>query len=178
MKRIALILVAALVLSLAFACTTTPNVTPSPAGTSMAPSPGTGTVPPAASPGMSPAASPGTSPGGAAQSPGNSPGASPGASPATSPGEGLTASAKGYGGDVTATLSLADGNIGMLTLSGPNETEGIGKAALDTYNKMLADMKDKPLSEFDPSKLDVVSGATVTCEAAKTALKDVMSKAK
>ncbi len=168
MKKIALFLITALVLTSVFACTTNPGVTPSPAVTG-APSPAGATGAPVASPETSPAASPEMSPGAGTESPGASPNASPGA--------GITASAKGYGGNVTATLMVVDGKIGDFYLEGPDETEGIGKAALETYNKTLAELKGKPLSEFDPSKLDVVSGATVTSTAAKTVLEDVMSKA-
>ncbi|HWR23109.1 MAG TPA: FMN-binding protein [Feifaniaceae bacterium] len=153
MKKIALILAAALMLAVGFACTTTPEVTPSPQATGV-PSPAGETAPPD-----------------------NVPEASPGGVPEASPGTGMTASAKGYGGDVTATLTLTGGNIDTLTLSGPDETEGVGKAAIETYNKALAEFKGRPLSEFDPSALDAVSGATVTSTAAKTALQDVIGQA-
>ena len=53
----------------------------------------------------------------------------------------------------------------------------MGKAAIETYNKTLAELKGKPLSDFDPSKLDTVSGATVTSTAVKTVLQDVMNQA-
>ncbi len=170
MKKITVFLIVALILASGFACTTTPNVTPSPAVSGVPP---TEITPPGASPETSPAISPETSPG---VSPETSPGNS--AVPEASPGTGMTASAKGYGGDVTATLALKDGNIEELILSGPNETEGVGKAAIETYNKTLAELKGKPLSDFDPSKLDTVSGATVTSAAVKTVLQDVISKAK
>ena len=169
MKKTALVLILVLMLTSAFACATTPEVTPSPTGT-VAALPAEETAP-AASPETSPAASPEVSPDGTI------PEASPDTSPGASPGAGITASAKGYGGDVTATLTLVDGNIGDFYLEGPNETEGVGKAALETYNKTLSELKGKPLSGFDPSKLDTVSGATVTSTAAKTVLADVMSKA-
>lgn len=165
MKKTALIFILAVMLAWACACTTTPEVTPTPTGT-------VETLPAEETPSaVLPEASPDTSP---ELSPD---GMIPEASPGMSPGAGITASAQGYGGEVTATLMLENGNIGEFYLEGPNETEGVGKAALETYNKTLSELKGKPLSEFDPSKLDTISGATVTSQAAKTVLADVMSKA-
>lgn len=161
MKKLAFFLTVVLLLSLAAACAPAPTPA-NPIG----PTAPVEETAPAASPEISP-----TIP----ESPAGTEG--PLASPGTSPEAGTTASAKGYGGDVTATLTMADGNVGNLMLEGPNETEGVGRAALETYNKTLAELKGKPLSEFDPNKLDTVSGATVTCEAAKAALAEVIQKA-
>ena len=37
-----------------------------------------------------------------------------------------TGTAKGFGGDVTVTVTLADGVITIVDIEGPNETQGIG----------------------------------------------------
>ena len=166
MKKIAFLLAIALVLSLAAACAPAREPLPTPANPMAPIETAEGTTPPETLPETSPTipeASEGTE--------------SPAASPGVSPGAGLTASAKGYGGDVIATLTMADGNVGTLLLEGPNETEGIGKAAIETFNKTLAELKGKPLSGFDPNTLDTVSGATVTSNAAKAALADVIKQA-
>lgn len=162
MKKLACFCAIVLVLSLAAACAPAREPLPTPADPIAPIETAEGTTPPETSPTI-PEVPAGTG--------------APETSPGISPGAGLTASAKGYGGDVTATLTLADGNVGTLVLEGPNETEGVGKTALETYNKTLAELKGKPLSEFDPSKLDVVSGATVTSNAAKAALADVIKQA-
>ena len=39
--------------------------------------------------------------------------------------------AKGFGGDVTVTLTLADGKIIGGTAEGKDETEGVGSTAID-----------------------------------------------
>ena len=39
--------------------------------------------------------------------------------------------AKGFGGDVTVTLTLADGKITGCTAEGKDETEGVGSTAID-----------------------------------------------
>ena len=44
--------------------------------------------------------------------------------------ESLTGTAKGFGGDVTATLTVEDGAITACTLTGDDETPEIGGAAL------------------------------------------------
>ena len=49
---------------------------------------------------------------------------------ASSAAETLTGTAKGFGGDVTATLTVEDGAITACTLTGDDETPEIGGAAL------------------------------------------------
>lgn len=46
--------------------------------------------------------------------------------------ETLTGTAKGYGGDVTVTLTREDGKITACSIEGKDETEAIGGAALET----------------------------------------------
>ena len=40
--------------------------------------------------------------------------------------EDYTATAKGFGGDVTVTLTIEDGKLTAVKAEGPDETEGIG----------------------------------------------------
>ncbi len=80
-----------------------------------------------------------------------------------------TASEFGFGGDVTATVTVDDNNITSVTITGPDETETIGGAAL---SKLAENAKAKG------ADMDGVSGATVTSEAAKAAVKAALAKAK
>ena len=76
--------------------------------------------------------------------------------------ETLTGTAKGYGGDVTVTLTRADGKITACTIEGKDETEAIGGAALETLAEQV-----KTANGYN---IDGVSGATITSEAVKTAV--------
>ena len=63
--------------------------------------------------------------------------------------------AKGFGGDVTVTLTLADGKIIGCTAEGKDETEGVGSTAIDQLPGAIA--------ESGSIAVDGVAGATVTC---------------
>lgn len=91
-----------------------------------------------------------------------------------------TGTAKGFGGDVTVTLTVTDGIITDATAEGANETAGIGSVAIE---KLPAAMV-----EGNTVNVDAISGATLTSngviEAAKAALtaaglnaEDYMTKA-
>ena len=76
------------------------------------------------------------------------------------------ATAKGFGGDVTVTLSIQDGKLVDVTAEGAAETDGVGSRAIELMpGAMLAG---------NTVETDGVSGATVTStailEAAKAAL--------
>ena len=76
------------------------------------------------------------------------------------------ATAKGFGGDVTVTLSIQDGELIDVTAEGASETDGVGSRAIELMpGAMLAG---------NTVETDGVSGATVTStailEAAKAAL--------
>jgi len=77
-----------------------------------------------------------------------------------------TGTAKGFGGDVTVTLTLTDGVITEAKAEGANETPGVGTPALE--NLPAAIMAGNTVN------VDVISGATFTSngviEAAKAAL--------
>ena len=69
--------------------------------------------------------------------------------------------AKGFGGDVTVTLTLADGKIIGCTAEGKDETEGVGSTAIDQLPGAIA--------ESGSIAVDGVAGATVTSNAIKEA---------
>ena len=75
--------------------------------------------------------------------------------------EDYTATAKGFGGDVTVTVTLTDGAITAVTAEGAGETEGVGSKAIEL---MPADM-----SESGSIAVDTVAGATITSNAIKEA---------
>ena len=73
----------------------------------------------------------------------------------------FTATAKGFGGDVSVTLTLTDGAITGCTAEGKDETEGVGSQA-------IAKMPGE-IAESGSIAVDGVSGATVTSTAIKEA---------
>ena len=79
--------------------------------------------------------------------------------------ETLKGEADGFGGTVTAELTVTDGTITDVVLTGDKETPTVGGAALET-------LKEQVLSANGP-EIDGVSGATVT----STAVKNAVSKA-
>ena len=73
----------------------------------------------------------------------------------------FTATAKGFGGDVSVTLTLTDGVITGCTAEGKDETEGVGSQA-------IAKMPGE-IAESGSIAVDGGSGATVTSTAIKEA---------
>ena len=73
----------------------------------------------------------------------------------------FTGTAKGFGGDVSVTLTLTDGAITGCTAEGKDETEGVGSQA-------IAKMPGE-IAESGSIAVDGVSGATVTSNAIKEA---------
>ena len=73
----------------------------------------------------------------------------------------FTATAKGFGGDVSVTLTLTDGAITGCTAEGKDETEGVGSQA-------IAKMPGE-IAESGSIAVDGVSGATLTSTAIKEA---------
>ena len=73
-----------------------------------------------------------------------------------------TASAAGFGGDVTVTLKIGpNGGIDDVTLDGPNETPTIGGQALPTLREQVLAAQS--------AEIDGVSGASLTTGAVKEA---------
>ena len=73
----------------------------------------------------------------------------------------FTGTAKGFGGDVSVTLTLTDGVITGCTAEGKDETEGVGSQA-------IAKMPGE-IAENGSIAVDGVSGATITSTAIKEA---------
>ena len=73
----------------------------------------------------------------------------------------FTGTAKGFGGDVSVTLTLTDGAITGCTAEGKDETQGVGSEA-------IAQMPGK-IAESGSIEVDGVSGATITSNAIKEA---------
>ncbi len=81
-----------------------------------------------------------------------------------------TATSAGYGGDIKLTVTMEGDKIKDIVVDEHEETEGIGADALP---ELVEAAKEANGTEFDN-----VSGATVTSEAFKAALKDAMDAAK
>ena len=73
----------------------------------------------------------------------------------------FTATAKGFGGDVSVTLTLTDGAITGCTAEGKEETQGVGSVAIAKMPGAIA--------ESGSIAVDGVSGATITSTAIKEA---------
>ena len=88
-----------------------------------------------------------------------------GAKPASSSDAGVsgdfTGTAKGFGGDVSVTLTLTDGAITGCTAEGKDETQGVGSEAIAKMPGAIA--------ESGSIAVDGVSGATVTSTAIQEA---------
>ena len=88
-----------------------------------------------------------------------------GSKPAATTGEGasgdFTGTAKGFGGDVSVTLTLTDSKITGCTAEGADETEGVGSKAIEQLPGEIA--------ESGSIAVDGVSGATITSDAIKEA---------
>lgn len=80
-----------------------------------------------------------------------------------------TASEKGYGGDVSVTLTVSAGTISEVSIEGADETKDIGQAAIPDLIEQI-----KTAQSFE---IDGVSGATMTSNAVKNAVETAMSKA-
>lgn len=81
-------------------------------------------------------------------------------------GETLTGIADGYGGEITVTLTTADGKVTACKITGDGETAEIG-------GKALAELEKQVVAAGGP-EIDGVSGATVTSNAVKKAVASAM----
>ncbi|MCQ2506197.1 MAG: flavocytochrome c [Lachnospiraceae bacterium] len=79
------------------------------------------------------------------------------------------ATAKGFGGDVTATVTVKDGVITAIKVVGDKETPALGGVAIDTLPALIV--------SAGSLEVDGVSGATVTSNAIKTAVAEAALKA-
>ena len=83
--------------------------------------------------------------------------------------EDYTATAKGFGGDVTVTLTIEDGKLTAVKAEGPDETEGIGSKALEELPEAMV--------ARNSVEVDTVASATVTSTAVLTAAADALAQA-
>lgn len=81
-----------------------------------------------------------------------------------------TATAAGYGGDIKLTVTMEGDTIKDIVVDEHSESEGIGADALPELVEAA--------KAANSAEIDNVSGATVTSEAFKAALKDAMAAAK
>ncbi|OON88088.1 hypothetical protein BXO88_02685 [Oribacterium sp. C9] len=87
---------------------------------------------------------------------------------AAAEGETLTGTAKGFGGDVTVTLTMDGDKIVAASIEGKDETPTVGGAALEELEKQIV--------EAGSADFDGVSGATVTSTGVKDAVKAALAK--
>jgi len=80
-----------------------------------------------------------------------------------------TATVKGFHGDVTVTVTVDEEKIVSITAEGPHETEGVGSRAIDQLPARIV--------EANSTKVDGISGATVTSNAIKRAVKEALQEA-
>ena len=81
----------------------------------------------------------------------------------------FSATERGYGGDVTVTLTVgADGTITDAVIDGPDETPGIGGAAIEQMQPQILEKQGVP---------DAVSGASRTSEAVIAAVQSCLDQA-
>lgn len=80
-----------------------------------------------------------------------------------------TGTAKGYGGDVTANVVIHDSGIESVELVGNDETPELGGVALDKLSKKFV--------EAQSSKVDAISGCTITSDAAIAAVSQALEAA-
>lgn len=81
-----------------------------------------------------------------------------------------TAAAKGFGGDVTVTITVDAESITDVVIEGGQETDGIGSRAVEELPAAIKDAQSP--------QVDSVSGATVTSKAIQTAAGKAIAKAK
>ncbi|MCI9046225.1 MAG: FMN-binding protein, partial [Hungatella sp.] len=79
-------------------------------------------------------------------------------------------SAKGFGGDVKATVVVGDAGIESVELSGSGETPELGGEALKKLGPAFV--------EAGSADVDAVAGCTITSDAAKKAVQAALDQAK
>lgn len=84
-------------------------------------------------------------------------------------GDSYTATAAGFGGDVTVTVVMNGSDIVDVKVVGDNETPGIGTNAIDQLPAAIV--------AADSADVDVVSGASITSGAILDAVKDILAQA-
>lgn len=80
-----------------------------------------------------------------------------------------TATAKGFGGDITADVTISGGVIADVQVSGPNETDGLGSVAVEKLPPAIVAAQSL--------NVDTVSGASVSSGAILEAVGDCLAQA-
>ncbi len=80
----------------------------------------------------------------------------------------LTGTAKGFGGDVTVTVTVNGDDITKVEAVGDSETQGIGSNAIEQLPALIA--------EADSTEVDAITGATVTSNAIKEAVNNALAE--
>ena len=80
-----------------------------------------------------------------------------------------TAVKPGFGGNVTATVSVSDGKIDAVSLVGDKETRGIGSKAIELLPEQIVAAQS--------AEIDGIAGATVSSTAALNAVQAALDEA-
>ncbi len=78
----------------------------------------------------------------------------------------LTGSANGYGGELTVSVKMSDGNITDVTIKSHSETQGIGTPAIEALPEMIV--------QANSADVDIIAGATITSKAIIAAVKNAI----
>lgn len=80
----------------------------------------------------------------------------------------FTGSAQGYGGEVRVRVTMNGDDIESVIASGENETQDVGSLALEEIPKRI--------EGANSTEVEVVSGATITSNAVKEAVREALTK--
>lgn len=80
------------------------------------------------------------------------------------------ATAKGFGGDITAKVVIGDGGIESVELTGPDETPGLGADAIKKLEPEFV--------KAGGAQVDAVSGSTISSQGAMKAVQAALDQAK
>ena len=83
--------------------------------------------------------------------------------------ESYTKTVKGFGGDVTVTVTLKEGTITNVKAVGPNETAGVGGKAIAQLPALIV--------KANSAEVDGVAGASITSNAVKSAVRAALKEA-
>ena len=81
----------------------------------------------------------------------------------------FTGTVQGFGGEVSAEVTLEDGVITTITALGDLETPGIGSRAIEKLPPLMV--------EANSVEVDGISGATFSSNAVKAAVQDALNEA-
>jgi fumarate reductase flavoprotein subunit len=79
-----------------------------------------------------------------------------------------SATAAGFGGDITVTITMADGRITDVQVTGDGETPTVGGVALTRAPRVI--------KKNNSGQFDAISGATITSNAISAAAQEAIDK--